>query len=190
MNAEPISAATTAAPARALPRLRASALDLAVVAGWAVFAAAAGVVARAFDYDFASPTSADIFAFVTLVGPVVLTFAFQEASSRKATFGKRRLGLQVTDRSGRRLSLARSLTRSIVKFLPWQLAHTAVIGLFDDSTNSMLIVAAIGAQALVLASVIAMAVDPYHRSFHDWLAGTRVVAEEHSRRSTTEGGST
>jgi uncharacterized RDD family membrane protein YckC len=177
--------------AGAWPRLKAMAIDLTVVAGWAAFAAVAGSVARASGFDFATPRQSDTFAFATLVAPVILTFAFQEASARRATFGKHRLGLVVTDRSGRRLGLGRALTRSAVKFLPWQLAHTAVFGLVAGSTSTGLMVLAITAQALVVASVIAMAIDPRHRAFHDWLAGTQVsttgLARSESDHSSKKG---
>lgn len=83
-----------------------------------------------------------------------------------------------------------ALARSTVEFLPWQLAHTAMIGLAAGFTNACLIVLGIGAQALVLASLIAMAADPNHRAAHDWIAGTRVMAPDHSTRPRAEGGST
>jgi uncharacterized RDD family membrane protein YckC len=84
-----------------LRRLKAIALDLAVIAGWAAFAAVVGVVTRASGLDFTSPRVADAFAFATLVAPATLTFAWQESSTRQATFGKRRTGLRVVDRPSR-----------------------------------------------------------------------------------------
>ena len=157
-------------------RLQAQALDLLVVAGWLGFAGAVGVVARATGFEFDSAVRNDIFAFTTLVAPVVATFAWQEASGHQATFGKRRVGLRVTDLAGERLNIGRALGRSAAKFLPWQIAHTAVFGLIADSASTGFIVLAITAQGLVVASVIAMAIDPRHRAFHDWAAGTRVTA--------------
>ena len=72
-----------AAPsACAWPRLKAMAIDLTVVAGWAAFATVAGSVARASGFDFATPRQSDIFAFTTLVAPVVATFACKR---RRAT---------------------------------------------------------------------------------------------------------
>lgn len=159
-----------------VPRLHAMALDLTVIAGWAAFAAVAGVAARAAGYDFESPSRADVFALVTLVAPVTVTFALQEASAGRATFGKRRVSLQVTDQSGRQLTLRRALARSTVKFLPWQLAHTAVIGLAAGSRSIGLMVLAITAQAVVLVSIGTIALDSDHRALHDRVAGTRVVS--------------
>jgi uncharacterized RDD family membrane protein YckC len=72
------------------------------------------------------PSRADLVAFLTLVLPVILYFALSEASDVGATAGKRRIGLRVVGPGGTRLRLPRSLVRSGLKFLPWQMAHTAM----------------------------------------------------------------
>jgi uncharacterized RDD family membrane protein YckC len=149
-------------------------LDLVVVVGWACVAGLLAVVLRRTDAVPASAGGRDALAFVTLVLPVVLTLAWQEASSQ-ATFGKRRLGLIVTDALGQRPSSRRIAARNLVKFAPWQAAHTTVIHLQAGSNAGWLLVMSIGAQLLVLLSVAAMAVDPQHRSLHDRFAGTRVM---------------
>jgi len=64
-----------------------------------------------------------------------------------------------------------------VKFLPWQLAHTAVFHLAGGSTSLAFLALSIGAQVLVVASVLVMAIDARHRALHDWVAGTRVMEE-------------
>lgn len=164
-----------AAPGGPGVRLRAQVTDLAVIAGWAAVAAAAGLAARALGYDFGEPSRADLFALVTLVAPVTITFAVQEASPRQATVGKRRSGLQVADRDGHRLRFGRALARSAAKFAPWQLAHSAVFGLLAGSTNTWLAGLAVAAQVVVVASFVTMAFDADHRAFHDLVAGTRVI---------------
>ncbi len=63
------------------------------------------------------------FLFITL--PVTLYFALSEASWGGATLGKRLLGLRVTNLQGERLPLGQSLLRSTIKFVPWEIAHTA-----------------------------------------------------------------
>lgn len=78
------------------------------------------------EWLFATPTSGQAVAFVTLTLPVVLYFSGFEASRWGATPGKRMLGLRVTRSDGRRLSVMASLLRSGIKFLPWELAHTAI----------------------------------------------------------------
>jgi uncharacterized RDD family membrane protein YckC len=65
-------------------------------------------------------------AFLSLTLPVVLYFAIAESSRWQATFGKRALGLRVQTVTGARVGLGRSLARSAIKFLPWEIAHTAI----------------------------------------------------------------
>lgn len=71
-----------------------------------------------------APWQAQLLGLVTLTLPVGLYFAVAEGVFG-ATLGKRLLGLRVTDSQGVRLPLGRSLLRSAVKFLPWELGHTA-----------------------------------------------------------------
>jgi uncharacterized RDD family membrane protein YckC len=156
-------------------RLQAAALDFPIVMGWAAFSGAGGAVLRLLDLGFDTPAAWDAYAFVTLVAPVVVTMALMEASPRQATPGKRRLGLVVIDADGERLTRRRSLARATVKFAPWQMAHTAVFQLVAGSTAAGYLVLSISAQALVVASIVTMALDSRHRSFHDLIAGTRVV---------------
>lgn len=63
-------------------------------------------------------------AFVLDYLPVSLYFALSEASTRQATWGKQKVGLQVMRSDGTPLSLARALARMALKFTPWGLSHT------------------------------------------------------------------
>jgi uncharacterized RDD family membrane protein YckC len=66
-------------------------------------------------------------AAATLTLPAVLYTALSEASRRQATVGKRALGLRVvSDGGGRRLPIGRAVLRSLLKFAPWEVAHTAL----------------------------------------------------------------
>ena len=175
---EPVTQPTTRSigPAAGAPtRIKAAAIDLSIVVGWAAISGAIGGVLRLLELDFHSPTAWDMYAFATLVAPVIVTSALLEASPRQATPGKRRLGLVVVDVEGRRLNRTPSLARSAVKFVPWQMAHTAVIQLFAGSTATGYIVLSIAAQTLVVASIATMALDSQHRALHDLIAGTQVV---------------
>lgn len=159
-------------PRRAL----ALAWDLPVIAAWALFAGIVGVALNNLvGPQPRSPWTLDLQAFLTLILPVILTFACLEGSERQATFGKRRLRLIVTDAHGRPPGFRRALVRSAVLFLPWQLAHTAVFNLAAGSTSIVFLGLSIGAQVLVVVSVLAMTIDARHRALHDWVAGTRVM---------------
>ncbi len=104
-------------------RLAAFAVDYLVVA---LYMGLLYLVGRSADFAWVqTPWQAQLFGFVTLTLPVVLYFTVTEGVFG-ATLGKRLLGLRVTAPLGSRLPLERSLLRSIVKFLPWELSHTAV----------------------------------------------------------------
>ena len=150
--------------------------DVPVIAAWAVFAGVTGIGLSSYaGIQLRDPWALDLLAFLTLILPVILTFAYLEGSSRQATFGKRRLRLIVTDANGRPPGFRRALVRSAVLFLPWQLGHTAVFHLAAGSTSIAFVALSIGAQLLVLASLLLMVTDSRHRALHDWVAGTRVM---------------
>lgn len=158
-------------------RAPALAWDVPVIVAWAVAAGVIGIGLNAIaGSQPRSPWSLDLQAFLTLILPVILTFSYQEGSTRQATFGKRRLRLIVTDATGQPAGFRRALVRSGVKFLPWQLGHTAVFHLVAGSTSAVFVVISIGAQLFVLMSLLVMVADSRHRALHDWAAGTRVVA--------------
>lgn len=176
MSVLPPGAVAPIAYAGLARRLRALAWDLPVIAAWAVFAVVAGLgLDWLVGLQPRSPWAYDLQAFLTLILPVILTFAYLEGSGRQATFGKRRVHLVVTDAAGRPPGFRRALVRSAVKFLPWQLAHTAVFQLAAGSTSPAFVALSIGAQLLVVASLLLMALDDRHRALHDWMAGTRVL---------------
>jgi uncharacterized RDD family membrane protein YckC len=113
-------------------RLAAFAFDYVLIAGYitavsivsyAIWHAALGRMPGPAD---ASLWLFDLLAFTTVVVPVTLYFALSEASGHRATWGKRRVGLVVLSSDGTRLGLGRSVLRSALKFLPWQIAHSSL----------------------------------------------------------------
>lgn len=75
---------------------------------------------------FADPVRGQLIGFGLLTLPVVLYFALWEGSSRGATPGKRAAGLRVVAAGGAQLPWGRSLLRSALKFVPWELAHACL----------------------------------------------------------------
>jgi uncharacterized RDD family membrane protein YckC len=168
-----------------LPRLGAFALDLIPILVYIillliVFAGIPLGIFHLHPLQGADPVLFDAFVFVTVVLPVILYFAIQESSLRQATWGKRRLGLQVITKNGGKLSFVQALMRSVVKFLPWQIAHTclfhipgwpfAVQGFPEWVTAGFVIL-----YALLFAYLITLTLTPKHRALYDWLAGSYVV---------------
>lgn len=98
---------------------------LAILTGIGVFLTV-GPVGAEWSELMSDPVRADLVAFLLAVLPVTIYFALGEASDAGATWGKRRVGIRVTGPGGGSPGLARSLARSGLKFLPWQMAHTAM----------------------------------------------------------------
>src|SRR5699024_9650254 len=65
-----------------------------------------------------------VFCLITL--PVSLYFILCECSKWQGTFGKRKMDIQCVDVSGQRIGIGRSIARTVIKFLPWEVAHFGI----------------------------------------------------------------
>ncbi len=167
------------------PRGLAYALDYLLIAAYAAilatatFAAAANPLRSTLTVLLATPASRDAVAFVTIVLPVILYFALQEGSVRQGTWGKRKLGLRVTALDGGQLPLGRAFVRALVKFLPWQIAHTClfhVLGwpLAPGALPAWVTGGFILVWLLVISYLAPLAFSKSHRTPYDRLAGSEV----------------
>lgn len=124
-----------------------------------------------------SAQQAELVGFLLLTLPFVLYFVVSEASAWSGSLGKCLLSLRVLDNNNKKkISISQSLKRSILKFLPWELAHFAIWNafIFESSLSGM----AIGALALCYALAILYAIGLLrkpHRPFYDRIADTVVV---------------
>ncbi len=129
---------------------------------------------------FADPNSSEITAFLLLVLPVILYFALFECSAWQATWGKRKVGLLVTDTHGKRLSLGRSLLRSVLKFVPWELTHACLWRipgwpLAPKVFPPIIMAGLILVWVIVGVYVVSLFISKTHQTVYDLLAGARVV---------------
>jgi uncharacterized RDD family membrane protein YckC len=114
-------------------------------------------------------------AFLTLTAPVVLLFSVMEARWG-ATPGKALLGLRVTQGQAG-AGLGQALTRNVVKFLPWELAHIGIWMTpgqpFVDAPAGISLVLIVMSYALIL--VQAVLVLAFKAGLHDLISGLRVA---------------
>ena len=148
-----------------------------------------GPLRQTFQVLFANPDSSEISAFLLLVLPVILYFVLFESSSRQATPGKSKLGLRVTGTHGERLSLGRSLVRSLIKFLPWELTHACLWRIpgwpFNPQAPSPIISAGlILVWIIVGAYVISLLMSKKHQTLYDMIAGSYVALAPRLSRTT------
>lgn len=160
-------------------RLRAFLRDYLIIAGYLVLlsglSAASG--SRLAGWFTAGPVKAELAGFVLLTLPVLLYFAICEGRGAHATWGKRKGGLAVVRAGGGDIGLSRSLLRSALKFLPWELAHFTVWRMARPSdTPEAVLYALLG---VVYGLVLLYLLSPYtnrgRRTVYDLLSGTTVV---------------
>lgn len=165
-------------------------LDYLIIAAYLVLLIAISVglgfgpLRSAFRVMFTDPNRSEFSAFLLLVLPVVLYFALLECSSLQATWGKRKVGLRVIDTHGARLTFPRSFVRSLLKFLPWELAHACLWRIpgwpLAPSTPSPVITAGLVLVWVLVASyLVSMLVSQKHQALYDWIAGTFVIVVPH-----------
>ncbi|PTM57869.1 RDD family protein [Desmospora activa] len=133
-----------------------------------------------------SPLSAEITGFFLITLPVTLYFAICESSNWQGTWGKRKMGIQVTDQNGDRPRLGRSLLRSVVKFTPWEMAHFVIWRLalppeYFVHPSSYPLPFLYTVMSFVYIAVSLYMLTPLlsrsKRSIYDWIAGTAVVVK-------------
>lgn len=145
-----------------------------------IFTPAREAVGIGWDW-FQSGLHTQLYTLATISLPAWLYFALCEGSSWRATVGKRLVKLRVGlgAQEGARIRFSRALARTIVKLLPWELAH-----LTHNLPTPMLLVEepgfrlgfiAVGVlMGLYVASVL---LHKKKQGPHDLIAGTVVVRE-------------
>lgn len=173
------------APATPLRRIAAWLLDYALIAAYLVVLTAVSLGLEAsplravLNAAAQQPGGAELIGFLSLTLPVILYFAMSEASTKRATIGKRALGIAVVDVHGRRLTRLRALIREAVRYTPWELSHALIwrvaISPVRGSAPAWLIAGFAVVYALVLLYLVSLFIGRRHRTVYDVLAGSLVI---------------
>src|SRR5690625_4152239 len=83
-----------------------------------------------------SPVTAELTGFFMITLPVSLYFILCECSKWQGTLGKRKMDIRVVDGFGQRIGIGRSAVRTVIKFLPWEVAHFGIWRLMLPSNLS------------------------------------------------------
>lgn len=176
-------------PATLWQRIKAFALDYVVIAGYLIVVVGLGVgINWAMPYLaqtlFAKRIRGQFISFMLVTLPVTLYYALLESSPQQATWGKRKIGLRVTDSRGARLNFAHSLGRTLLKFIPWELSHTLIWQLRFTAPESSTLISVGFALVWVLvgANLFSAWMAQKHQALYDLLAGTYVVAGDVSQK--------
>jgi len=158
-------------------------LDYIVILGYLIFLTLLFLfLNNTFNADrflFTTRSQSQLMGFLLVTLPITLYFAFGESSSYQATWGKQRLKLKVTDYNGDKVSFWRALTRTLLKFIPWEISHTLIWTIyFSPQTNSILINYGFGLVYLLIGLNIAcLKMTKTHQTIYDFLAKTFVKTE-------------
>lgn len=123
-----------------------------------------------------SPYAAELTGFLMLTLPFGLYLAISEASSWSASFGKKIMGLRVvSDSDKKRVSFWRSLLRTSLKLLPWELAHFAIwhAFIFESDFENVALSALVLCYGLAAVYLFGLLRKP-HRTLYDFVSGTVV----------------
>lgn len=133
------------------------------------------------------------YVLLTVSLPIWLYFAGYESSDGQATLGKQWLGIRVNTIDGRRVSFGRAFVRTLIKLLPFEVAHVCIAlpaNPFIDPVTGELTIPALDAMhpaglagllaALLLFGVLLFTTVLHGdgRGIHDLAARTFVVRTE------------
>ncbi|MCA0987399.1 RDD family protein [Guptibacillus algicola] len=123
-----------------------------------------------------TPELAELTGFVMITLPVSLYFIVSECSKWQGTLGKRKMRLRVCDKRGHRIGIGRSVIRTGVKFLPWEVAHFAIWRIFLPSNVSedVIYLLLIAVNVTILFYILIPLTNKKGANVYDWIAGTEV----------------
>lgn len=162
-------------------RAGAFALDYILILGYLAGVALLSLLVNTFfgtsQWLFADRVRAQFVAFLIVTLPVTLYFAISESSPSQATWGKRRLKLKVTDQNGRQISAWRSLARTVLKFIPWELSHTLIWQIYfsPQIESAWINYGFVLVYLLIGLNVACLLLTKTHQTLYDLLTSTYVI---------------
>jgi uncharacterized RDD family membrane protein YckC len=163
-------------------RIGAFALDYIIILGYLLVVVFLSLLANSLfganQWMFADRIRAQFVAFLIVTLPVTLYFAISESSARQATWGKRRLKLKVANRDGNRISFWRSLGRTLLKFVPWEISHTLIWQIyFSPQTESVWINYGFALVYLLIGlNLLSLVLTKTKQTLYDLLTHTYVIS--------------
>ena len=163
-------------------RIGAFALDYILILGYLLGVAALSLPTNtlfgANQWLFGDRIRAQMVAFLLVTLPVTLYFAVSESSPGQATWGKARLKLKVADHHGNRIDFWRSLGRTLLKFVPWEISHTLIWQIyFSPQTKSVWINYGFGLVYLLIGlNIVSLVMTKTHQTMYDLLTNTYVIS--------------
>ena len=158
-------------------RLVAAFIDCTIILAYAVFLYLSVLLVPQIRVWLSHSAAAHAKSFLLVTLPAAAYLCLAEASSSGATFGKRLMGICVVSAAGGRLGIFRSMLRTAVRFIPWELAHSALWRVrfgAEFSPHSIPFWLIVAAYALILANIASQLFDQRHRAIYDFIADSQV----------------
>lgn len=163
-----------------LNRILASIIDYGIIAAYATLLfLATNTIFSIFNWKFSdNPYIGQLIGFMTLTLPVITYSYLTEKSNWKGTIGKRlRKLIVVTDPQKSTINV---LSRNILKYLPWELAHTGVQWIIYYTSNGIEVplwtwVILILPQIIAVVYLISIVISKGRSSIYDNISKTQIV---------------
>jgi uncharacterized RDD family membrane protein YckC len=158
-------------------RLRAFLWDYLIILGYIATLTLILWLVRAPEWLFINRVQSQVAGILVLTIPVTLYFAISESSAKQATWGKSRQALTVADKNGNRIQFRMAFARVVLKFAPWEIAHTLIWEIsYFPGTNPILIntgfALVYGLIGLNLASLL---MTKNYQTIYDLITGTYII---------------
>jgi uncharacterized RDD family membrane protein YckC len=128
-----------------------------------------------------------LYVLTSISIPVWIYFAYFDSEKSKGTFGKRIFNLEVQDNKNQKISFLKSLLRTILKLLPWEIAHIGVIfpsPLYYENEPAVRLLSYVGLFLFVIY-VLSIWTDSKKRTIYDKVIGTIVSKKQIKPNITT-----
>lgn len=130
------------------------------------------------DEWFKDSLQLEVYVLLTISLPVWLYFTWMDSKEKRGTFGKRIVGLavRVEGKTGR-IGLGKSFLRTILKLLPWEIAHLGVVfptPLYFTEQPNIRVLTLLGILLFILYGV-SIILSQKNQSWYDRLLKTEVV---------------
>lgn len=166
-------------------RILAFLIDYLLITGYAMFLlVTALLVVRLTGGEMTAPdpVNGQLIGFFTLTLPVFLYFYLMESGKRRATFGKSKMGLVVRIPQQTGVQGPGIFIRNLLKFLPWEVAHTGVhwivyYSLMEQYPPVWVYVVLILPQLTILLYFLSMVLSGGDSTLYDRAARTRVILQ-------------
>lgn len=121
------------------------------------------------------PFNMHLYVLLSISIPVYLYFALQDKNT-KGTLGKRFIALQISQKDGSPIGFAKAFLRTIIKLLPWEIAHMGVIypqPMYYQEAGELRILSLVGL-LLLLIYFLSIVFSAKSQSLYDVLLGSFV----------------